>query len=304
MDSHRSASLAEELGGEREGDVDSVRKVVTASVIGTAIEWYDFFLYATAAALVFNELFFPSSEPLTGTLAAFATYAVGFAVRPIGGIVFGHLGDRIGRKAVLVSTLLLMGTSTFLIGCLPTFDAIGVWAPVLLVLLRMVQGFGAGAEFDGRDPDGRRAHAGAQAGLLRQLAADGRGAGADRRHRHVRPRRDPARRSAQQLGLADPLPAERGDRRRRPLHPAAVARDSGLQGAQGPARGRQGAPCWRSSGPPRRACSPSWARASPTTRCCYVGERLRARLRRRGPRAAQDGGPVRRADRRRRSRSC
>ena len=85
MDSHRSASLAEELGGEREGDVDSVRKVVTASVIGTAIEWYDFFLYATAAALVFNELFFPSSEPLTGTLAAFATYAVGFAVRPIGG---------------------------------------------------------------------------------------------------------------------------------------------------------------------------------------------------------------------------
>jgi MFS transporter, MHS family, shikimate and dehydroshikimate transport protein len=149
MDSHRSASLTEELGGEREGDVDSVRKVVTASVIGTAIEWYDFFLYATAAALVFNELFFPSSEPLTGTLAAFATYAVGFAVRPIGGIVFGHLGDKIGRKAVLVSTLLLMGTSTFLIGCLPTFDAIGVWAPVLLVLLRMVQGFGAGAEFTG-----------------------------------------------------------------------------------------------------------------------------------------------------------
>jgi MFS transporter, MHS family, shikimate and dehydroshikimate transport protein len=149
MDSHRSASLTEELGGEGEGDVDSVRKVVTASVIGTAIEWYDFFLYATAAALVFNELFFPASEPLTGTLAAFATYAVGFAVRPIGGIVFGHLGDKIGRKAVLVSTLLLMGTSTFLIGCLPTFDTIGVWAPVLLVVLRMVQGFGAGAEFTG-----------------------------------------------------------------------------------------------------------------------------------------------------------
>jgi MFS family permease len=141
--------LTEELGGEDEGDVDSVRKVVTASVIGTAIEWYDFFLYATAAALVFNELFFPSSEPLAGTLAAFATYAVGFAVRPIGGIVFGHLGDKIGRKAVLVSTLLLMGTSTFLIGCLPSFDAIGVWAPVLLVILRMVQGFGAGAEFTG-----------------------------------------------------------------------------------------------------------------------------------------------------------
>jgi MFS family permease len=141
--------LTEELGGEGEGDVDSVRRVVTASVIGTAIEWYDFFLYATAAALVFNELFFPASEPLTGTLAAFATYAVGFAVRPIGGVVFGHLGDKIGRKAVLVSTLLLMGTSTFLIGCLPSFDAIGVWAPILLVLLRMVQGFGAGAEFTG-----------------------------------------------------------------------------------------------------------------------------------------------------------
>ncbi len=149
MDSQRMTSLTENLGGEREGEVDSVRKVVTASVIGTAIEWYDFFLYATAAALVFNVLFFPSSDPLTGTLAAFATYAVGFAVRPIGGVVFGHLGDRIGRKAVLVTTLLLMGTSTFLIGCLPSYDTIGIWAPILLVLLRMVQGFGAGAEFTG-----------------------------------------------------------------------------------------------------------------------------------------------------------
>ena len=114
MVSSDSGSLVGRLGGEDEGKSDSIRKVVTASVIGTAIEWYDYFLYATAAALVFSELFFPSADSITGTMAAFATYAVGFAVRPLGGIFFGHFGDRIGRKAVLVATLLLMGTSTFL----------------------------------------------------------------------------------------------------------------------------------------------------------------------------------------------
>lgn len=126
-----------------------MRKVVGATVVGTAIEWYDFFLYGTAAALIFPQVFFPGSEPLAGTLAAFATYAVGFAVRPLGGVVFGHFGDKIGRKAVLVITLTVMGVSTFLIGLLPGYAAIGIWAPILLVALRMVQGFGAGAEFTG-----------------------------------------------------------------------------------------------------------------------------------------------------------
>jgi MFS family permease len=110
-----------------------LRKVIGASLIGASLEWYDFFLYGTAAALVFNKLFFPNFDPLVGTLLAFATYAVGFVARPIGGVVFGHYGDRVGRRRILVITLLIMGTATFLIGCLPTYDDIGVAAPILLV---------------------------------------------------------------------------------------------------------------------------------------------------------------------------
>jgi metabolite-proton symporter len=125
------------------------RRVVLASFIGTTIEWYDFFLYGTAAALVFNQLFFPNVDPLTGTMAAFGTYAVGFFARPLGGIVFGHYGDKIGRKSMLVTTLMLMGVATVLIGLLPTYDQVGVAAPVLLVLLRFVQGFGVGGEWGG-----------------------------------------------------------------------------------------------------------------------------------------------------------
>ena len=109
------------------------RKVIVASLIGTSLEWYDFFLYGTAAALVFNQLFFPSFDPAVGTLLAFATAAVGFVARPLGGIVFGHFGDRSGRKTVLVITLLIMGGATFLIGLLPTYATIGIWAPILLV---------------------------------------------------------------------------------------------------------------------------------------------------------------------------
>lgn len=127
----------------------SVTRVVAASFVGTMIEWYDFFLYGTAAALVFNRLFFPTLDPRAGTMAAFATYAVGFFARPVGGIVFGHFGDRIGRKSMLVSTLMLMGVATFLIGLLPTYEQIGVAAPLLLVLLRFVQGFGVGGEWGG-----------------------------------------------------------------------------------------------------------------------------------------------------------
>jgi len=127
----------------------SVRRVVIASLVGTSLEWYDFFIYGTAAALVFNHLFFPSFDPLVGTLLAFTTYAVGFIARPLGGIIFGHYGDKVGRKNVLVVTLLLMGIATFAIGLLPTYDVIGVAAPVLLVALRFLQGLGLGGEWGG-----------------------------------------------------------------------------------------------------------------------------------------------------------
>jgi metabolite-proton symporter len=118
-------------------------------VIGTSLEWYDFFLYGTAAALVFGELFFPDAEPLVGTLLAFATYAVGFVARPVGGVIAGHYGDRVGRRSVLVVTLLVMGLATCAIGLLPTFDSIGVAAPILLVALRFIQGLGLGGEWGG-----------------------------------------------------------------------------------------------------------------------------------------------------------
>lgn len=124
-------------------------KVAAASFIGTAVEWYDFFLYGQAAALIFNRLFFPQFDPLAGTLAAFATHAVGFAARPLGGVVFGHYGDKLGRKSMLSATLFIMGAATFAIGLLPTYESIGVWAPLLLVALRILQGFGLGGEWGG-----------------------------------------------------------------------------------------------------------------------------------------------------------
>ena len=127
----------------------SIRMVAVASLIGTTIEWYDFFLYGTAAALVFNRLYFPTFDPLAGTLAAFGTYTVGFVARPIGGIVIGHYGDRIGRKSMLILTLVIMGVATFGIGLLPTYAQIGPWAPVGLVVLRLAQGFGVGGEWGG-----------------------------------------------------------------------------------------------------------------------------------------------------------
>jgi MFS transporter, MHS family, shikimate and dehydroshikimate transport protein len=127
----------------------SIRIVALASLVGTTIEWYDFFLYGTAAALVLNRLFFPTFDPLMGTLASLATYSVGFVARPIGGIVIGHYGDRIGRKSMLVLTLVIMGVATFLIGLLPTYETLGPMAAVLLVILRIAQGFGVGGEWGG-----------------------------------------------------------------------------------------------------------------------------------------------------------
>ena len=126
-----------------------LRRVIFASFVGTTIEWYDFFLYGTAAALVFNRLFFPTLNPLAGTLSAYGTFAVGFVARPLGGAVFGHYGDRIGRKAMLVWSLVVMGLASALIGLLPGYDTIGIWAPAILVVLRFFQGFGVGGEWGG-----------------------------------------------------------------------------------------------------------------------------------------------------------
>lgn len=126
-----------------------LRRAVIASAVGTSIEWYDFFLYGIAAGLVFGKLFFPKSEPLVGTLQAFLTYAVGFAARPVGAAFFGHYGDRIGRKATLIATLLLMGIATVLIGVVPGYDSIGVWGAILLTVLRFFQGVGVGGEWGG-----------------------------------------------------------------------------------------------------------------------------------------------------------
>ncbi|MFI1000418.1 MFS transporter [Streptomyces galbus] len=128
---------------------NNLKRIVAASLIGTTIEWYDFFLYGSAAALVFNKLFFPGSDPLVGTLLSFLSYAVGFAARPLGALVFGHYGDRLGRKKLLVLSLLLMGGATFAIGLLPTHASVGTAAPVLLTLLRLVQGFALGGEWGG-----------------------------------------------------------------------------------------------------------------------------------------------------------
>jgi MHS family shikimate/dehydroshikimate transporter-like MFS transporter len=136
----------------RIGDHDPaspMRHVLFASMIGTIIEWYDFLIYGTAAALVFNKLFFPSFDPATGTLAALGTYAVGFVARPLGGALFGHFGDRLGRKTILILTLLITGGGTVLIGCLPTYGQIGTLAPLLLILLRFIQGIGLGGEWGG-----------------------------------------------------------------------------------------------------------------------------------------------------------
>lgn len=135
---------------EQRADLPYLKKVVGASMAGTVVEWYEFFLYGTAATLVFGQLFFPETgNDLDGIIAAFATYAVGFIARPLGGVVFGHVGDRIGRKSLLQFSLILIGASTFLMGCLPSFQSIGYWAPALLVLLRFVQGFALGGEWGG-----------------------------------------------------------------------------------------------------------------------------------------------------------
>ena len=135
--------------GTSQGADMSIGKIAAASAVGTTIEWYDFFLYGVVAPIVLNKLFFPNYDPVVSTLLAYTTFFVGFLSRPIGGVIFGHYGDRIGRKTVLVLTILIMGVATFLIGLLPTYATIGIWAPVLLLVLRVFQGIGIGGEWGG-----------------------------------------------------------------------------------------------------------------------------------------------------------
>src|SRR5689334_3787412 len=153
------------IGGtaEREASPSSTKRVAAASLAGTTLEFYDHFIYGSAAALVFPKLFFPQSEPLVATLLSFASYGVAFAARPLGAAVFGHFGDKLGRKSILFITLLMMGMATFLIGCLPSFAQVGLLAPCLLVALRIVQGLALGGEWGGAaimvnelDPAGKR----------------------------------------------------------------------------------------------------------------------------------------------------
>lgn len=134
---------------DKEPSKSEIRTVVASSIVGTTVEWYDFFLYGIAAGLVFDKLFFPSSDPIVGTLLAFATFAIGFMARPFGGLIFGHIGDRIGRKKTLVATMMIMGVATCLIGLVPTYATIGVAAPILLVVLRLAQGVAIGGEWGG-----------------------------------------------------------------------------------------------------------------------------------------------------------
>ena len=155
-----------------------LRHVLLSAGIGSALEWYDFYIFSLASALVFGPLFFPSFDATTGTLASFATFAVGFLARPFGGLFFGHFGDRWGRKPMLVATLLLVGGSTFAIGLLPTYAQVGVWAPILLLVLRLCQGFGAGAEYGGAvvmavefAPPGKRGLYGAFAPMGTQIGS-------------------------------------------------------------------------------------------------------------------------------------
>ncbi|MFZ1922735.1 MAG: MFS transporter, partial [Xanthobacteraceae bacterium] len=127
----------------------NLRRVVAASLIGATIEWYDFFLYGTVAGIVFNKLYFPVHDPLLSILLAYTTFAIGFVARPVGGLIFGHFGDRIGRKSMLIMTLMIMGVATVLIGVLPTYQQIGIAAPILLLVLRVLQGIGLGGEWGG-----------------------------------------------------------------------------------------------------------------------------------------------------------
>ncbi len=153
-------------------DEKAIRRVVVSALVGATIEWYDFFLYGVVAGIVFNKLYFPGSDPVVSTLLAYTTFAVGFVTRPLGGVIFGHFGDKIGRKSMLIITLMIMGVATFLIGLVPTYAQIGIAAPILLLLLRIAAGHRPRRRMGRRGADGLRVRAEGEARLLCLAAAD------------------------------------------------------------------------------------------------------------------------------------
>ena len=253
------AAIAAPLQGGTEVDDRSRRLVTIASLIGTTVEWYDFFLYGTITGLVFNKLFFPADNVFVSTMLAYTVYAMGFVTRPVGGILFGHFGDKIGRKPLLVMTLLIMGISTFLVGLVPTYASIGVAAPLLLLTLRLLQGIGIGGEWGGAVIMSFEYAPRESPRLLRVFSASGPGDRIVSRHR----RRRLAvvldvRRSVPVLGMAQRVPAVDRPGRRRHLRAPQDLRDAGIRAHQESADDRQG----------RR-----WAKCSATTRatCCWDG---------------------------------
>ena len=196
----------------------NLRRVVVSSLVGAVIEWYDFFLYGVVAGLIFNHLYFPEFDDRIGTMLAFATFAVGFVARPLGGLVFGHFGDKIGRKKVLVLTLMIMGTGTVAIGCIPSYASIGIWAPILLILCRVAQGLGLGGEWGGAvlmSFESAPAHKRAFYASLPQIGP--RPAAGFRRHRLFL--RGAFQRILHQLGVAHRIHYERRAAVRRFLYP-------------------------------------------------------------------------------------
>ena len=206
-----------------------LRKAVVAATIGTTIEWYDFFIYGTAAGLVFRKLFFPNEDPLTGTLASFGTYFVGFVGRPIGAAIFGHYGDRIGRKATLIATLLVMGIATFLVAFVPGYASIGIWGAVILTVLRMLQGIGVGGEWGGSvliSMEWARSHG--SRGLVASWPQFGVPCGAVPVESGDTGGQRLVRRRFRDLGLARAVPAQHRADRHRAVDPARHPGDAGV----------------------------------------------------------------------------
>ena len=216
-----------------------LRRAVIASTVGTAIEWYDFFLYSTVTGLVFAKLFFPHSDPWVGTLEAFAIYAVGFIARPVGAAIFGHYGDRIGRKSTLIATLLLMGLATAAVALVPTYEHIGIWGAVILTVLRFIQGVGVGGEWGGSVLMSMEwARNDRSRGLDRVLAAVRRAVRAVPRQPRGACVQPDVRRAVSGLGLAHPVRAQPRAGRGRSLHPARHHGNAGVRQTAGRAQGR------------------------------------------------------------------
>ena len=266
-----------------------ISRVAAACLIGTTIEFYDFFIYGTAAALVFPKLFFPEASPFLGTVLAFATFGVGFVARPLGGAVFGHFGDRLGRKKMLILSLMIMGVSTVLIGALPTYASVGALAPAPAGAAAARAGHRRRRRVGRRGADGRRTRTAAAPRLLRQLAP-GRGPARDAAgHRSVLPRLAAARRRLHHLGLAAAVPGQRDPHHRRTDHPPADHRKPRVPGGA-PAQGRGAAAPSRGAAPSPSCRAPRGGRLpDPEHRRLRV-HRLPRHLRHGGREGSPDNG--------------